>query len=255
MKKIAIIVPCYNEASRLKGDAFLKYTENEEDVVFIFVNDGSRDKTFDILKDLTRANPVGIKCVNLEINSGKAEAVRQGFLTAFKGDFNYIGYWDADLATPLRTVKEFSKILDTNKVDLVMGSRVKLLGRKIQRNELRHYLGRFFATVASFILGIAVYDTQCGAKLFRKTERLEGVFSKPFHVNWTFDVEIIARFLALEKNGPDEIPSFEKTTVEYPLEEWIDVPGSKIRLSDAFIIPIELIRIFFHFYLKGKPDV
>jgi len=244
--KTAMIVPCYNEANRLKGDAFLKYTEKEEDVTFIFVNDGSRDNTSDVLKDLASANPAGIQCVDLGVNSGKAEAVRQGFLTAFKGDFSYIGYWDADLATPLRTVKVFLNILDTNNVDVVMGSRVKLLGRNIQRNELRHYIGRFFATAASFILGIAVYDTQYGAKLFRKTDALAKVFSLPFRVNWTFDVEILARFMMLERTRTSAGHSFQERVVEYPLDEWTDVPGSKIKPSDVFIIPVELGRIFLY---------
>ncbi len=243
-KKIAIIIPCYNEANRLKGDVFLKYTENEEDVTFIFVNDGSQDKTPDLLTALVEANPSSLRCVHLEKNSGKAEAVRQGFATAFKDSFDYIGYWDADLATPLNAIRNFADILDTKNVDLVMGSRVKLLGRKIQRNEFRHYIGRFFATAASFILGIAVYDTQCGAKLFRHTERLKRVFSKPFHVNWTFDVEIIARFIALEKDRNTGVQLFEKTTVEFPLDEWVDVPGSKIKAADFFVAIVELVRIF-----------
>lgn len=246
--KTAIIVPCYNEEKRLKRDAFLQYTSDKKDVTFIFVNDGSRDQTLNILKGLSNANPAGIRYVNIIINSGKAEAVRQGFLTAFEHDFNYIGYWDADLATPLRTIETFSKILDKGKADLVMGSRVKLLGRKIKRNELRHYVGRVFATAASSILKLPVYDTQCGAKLFRRTENLIQVFSKPFHVNWTFDVEVLARFLVLWKSGFPVNYSFQEMVVEYPLEEWTDVPGSKIKPSDLFVAIAELNRIYF--YLK-----
>ena len=54
-----------------------------------------------------------------------------------------------------------------------------------------YYLGRLFATLASTLLDVRIYDTQCGAKIFRSTDDLKIVLSKPFLSSWIFDVELI----------------------------------------------------------------
>ena len=133
------------------------------------------------------------------------------------------------------------RILEARGADAVIGSRVRLLGRHIRRRPLRHFLGRVFATCASIAIGLPVYDTQCGAKIFRNTERLRQVFRTPFRVNWTFDVEILARFLLLERifGGPKTRDRF----VEYPLERWDDVPGSKLKGRDFFRGAWEILNI------------
>jgi len=102
-------------------------------------------------------------------------------------------------------------------------------------------VGRVFATCASLAIGLPVYDTQCGAKIFRNTERLRQVFRIPFRVKWTFDVEILARFLLLERvfGGPRTRDRF----VEYPLERWDDMPGSKLRGRDFFVSAWEILKI------------
>ena len=230
MSKTCIVVPCYNEAGRLNSGEFLDWTRRETDLHFLFVNDGSTDGTRELLVRLSQACPERIRCVDLERNGGKAEAVRRGFLESFGSRYDVIGYWDADLATPLEAIPVFCRILEDRGADAVIGSRVRLLGRHIRRRPLRHYLGRLFATCASLAIGLPVYDTQCGAKIFRNTERLRQVFRSPFRVQWTFDVEILARFLLLEKifGGPKTRDRF----VEYPLERWDDIPGSKLKGRD-----------------------
>jgi hypothetical protein len=158
--------------------------------------------------------------------------------------FEKIGYWDADLATPLQSINDFIPVLDNNNnaVVLVMGARIKLLGRNIQRQALRHYLGRLFASCASLVLGMPVYDTQCGAKLFRNSEEIAYAFSRPFSVNWTFDVEILARLKSLRRLNKKN--NIESSIVEYPLQAWFHMSGSKVRPSDFFIAIGELIRIY-----------
>jgi hypothetical protein len=89
-----------------------------------------------------------------------------------------------------------------------------------------------------------VYDTQCGAKIFKNNGKLRIVFRKPFRVKWTFDVEILARFIMLERfMGGGRL---KESSVEYPLDEWIDIPGSKIKLMDFLLGALELLKIF-HF--------
>jgi dolichyl-phosphate beta-glucosyltransferase len=241
MPKTCIVVPCYNEAGRLKVGEFLEWTHLETDLHFLFVNDGSTDGTRELLVRLSQACPERIRSIDLERNGGKAEAVRRGFLESFDPGYDVIGYWDADLATPLQAIPVFCRILEDREADGVIGSRVRLLGRHICRRPLRHYLGRLFATCASLVIGLPVYDTQCGAKIFRHTERLQQVFRTPFRVKWTFDVEILARFLLLERifDGPKIGERF----IEYPLERWDDVPGSKLKGRDFFSGAWEILKI------------
>jgi glycosyltransferase involved in cell wall biosynthesis len=243
MRKTTVIVPCYNEAKRISPQAFLCALEKELNLSFLFVNDGSTDETLNVLKSIKEKNPVQIEIVNLEKNSGKAEAVRRGIIKALEGQCDNVGYWDADLATPLDAIEVFCRLLDSADVDIVMGSRVRLLGRKIERKAVRHYLGRIFATCASMLLNIGVYDTQCGAKIFKNSPSLKQVFGKPFKVKWTFDVELLARFPIVMGVSPYEISS---RWVEYPLDEWIDVKGSKIKGKDFIKGGIEFGILYFY---------
>jgi hypothetical protein len=123
-----------------------------------------------------------------------------------------------------------------------MGSRIRILGCDIKRRAVRHYTGRVFATFASLILDLYVYDTQCGAKIFKNNCELQKVFAHPFLVNWIFDVEILARFKVIRMISGSDL--LENTTLEYPLDEWTDIRGSKIKFIDFFKAIIELIKIY-----------
>jgi len=244
----AIIIPCYNESERLRTKKFADYISMKSNVDFIFVNDGSTDNTREIINDLCCSFHERIICIDLEKNSGKAEAVRCGMLKAMEMNFHNIGYFDADLSTPLSTIDKFCELLDKPETAIVMGARVKLLGRKIERKAYRHYLGRLFAACASIVLGVPVYDTQCGAKIFKKSKDLNIIFSRPFIANWIFDVEILARYKLLKRNESKNW--IEESVVEYPLEEWIHVHGSHLKPVHYITAVSDLIKIFLYLHRK-----
>ena len=242
MPRVAIVVPCFNEERRLDVEAFLAFAAGHPGIGFLFVDDGSTDGTRALLEATQRRAGDAVEVLALEANVGKAEAVRRGLRQAARGRPHAIGFWDADLSTPLEPITAFLEVLAQRpEIQVVMGSRVKLLGREIERRAVRHYLGRVFATCASAVLDLPVYDTQCGAKLLRNTRGVRWAFGRPFLSRWLFDVEVLARLGLL---GRRRAAYDTKTCVyEFPLMRWRDVAGSKIRLWDWFKAAGELVRI------------
>ncbi len=224
-----IIVPCYNEAARLPVDAFRTFAAQSGNPHFLFVDDGSTDGTAALIAPLVAEQPRRFRLFRLEVNAGKAEAVRRGILLALESSPDTIGFWDADLSTPLNQFPLFLQVMAQRPfVQIVMGSRVLMLGRDIRRRPARHYLGRVGATLISLALHLNVYDTQCGAKLFRVTPAVKSIWAQPFISRWLFDVEILFRFLHAFPSG-DEGGEAKEALYELPLEAWRDVGGSKLR--------------------------
>lgn len=232
-----LVVPCYNEASRLDSQTFLDFIALHTDVSFLFVNDGSTDDTATTI-DALASESDRIHALHLESNAGKAEAVRQGMLWCTARSYALAGYWDADLSTPLEELAGIrAPLTESATVDIVTAARIKMVGRKIERNPYRHYSGRAFATAVSILFDIEMYDTQCGAKLFRNTPTTRSLFETPFRTTWVFDVELLVRFAGCDGK------SIEKNLVEIPLSQWRDVAGSKMRFIDFLRAPFELLLI------------
>ena len=243
MPRVTIVVPCYNEAERLPVERFRAGLRELGDVGFVFVDDGSTDDTPALLRLLRDAGPERVHVLELRKNAGKGAAVRAGVLQALELCPQYVGYWDADLATPLETIRDFCDLLDTRPdIEMVFGARVQLLGRAIRRSETRHYLGRVFATAVSNLLRLKIYDTQCGAKLFRGTAELGELFREPFLTRWMFDVELVARLIRARRGTT--LPQAQHVIYEYPLTTWTDVRGSKVRVLDVLRTPGGLLRIY-----------
>jgi glycosyltransferase involved in cell wall biosynthesis len=239
MQNTLVVVPCYDEARRFRGDAFAAAAAADASLSFVFVNDGSRDGTEDVLRQLTRQNPAQLALLSLGQNQGKAEAVRQGMLHAFERGPDLVAYFDADLATPLGELAAMRACFGRDlRLEIVLGSRVALLGHRVTRSPVRHYLGRVFASAASLALALTVYDTQCGAKVLRNSPGVREVFAHRFASRWTFDVEILARLSALAREGV--IAPLEVSALEYPLQAWCDVAGSKLRLTAALSAGLEI---------------
>ncbi len=241
-----IVIPCFNEALRLRSEEFVAFLDQTANVTLMFVDDGSTDDTPLVLEQMRRRCPRQVCTLRLDKNMGKAEAVRQGIQVGLQRRPALIGYWDADLATPLNAIPRFVDLLQTRQeLKLVMGSRVALLGRRIRRSPWRHLAGRAFATCASFALGLPVYDTQCGAKLFRVTPSTRELFSQPYESRWVFDVEILARMLAADRNETNR-PNCN-SIYECPLEEWQDIAGSRLRMSDFLVAAADLVTIYWSY--------
>ncbi len=219
---ITIVVPCYNEEKRLDGAAFLAFVTRYPSVRLLFVNDGSRDRTLEVLRDLRAKAPQCIDVLDMPKNAGKAEAVRQGLLFAVAQGADLTGYWDADLATPLDAIPDFFRIAERMaSVDVVFGSRCRMLGHRINRPVKRRVISGFCATLARLALRLPIRDTQCGAKVFRNTDAFRAAIAAPFTAGWLFDVELFGR-IAGNTAAPRE------AFYELPLSEWSEIAGSKV---------------------------
>jgi len=260
-----LVIPCYNEELRLAEETFLVFGSCHADVLFLLVDDASRDGTARVLERLAEARPEQFAVLRLQQHSGKAEAVRQGVLSVLEvvtgqagverhsemapvwmqqaSQASFLGYWDADLATPLEELIGMRKVLESSAgVHGVMGSRVRMLGKEIRRRPWRHYVGRVLATVASWAVELPVYDSQCGAKLFRVAGMPKQIWQQPFRTRWLFDLELLVRWrsclqaeVACVEQQAEARPALgEFPVVEYPVGRWSDVPGSKVRWWDGF---------------------
>lgn len=244
MARVLLVVPCYNEAARLPVEELASFVLPADELRMLFVDDGSTDETHAVLEALVARDPERFSMLVLERNGGKSEAVRRGVLHALDGevgDVDWVGYWDADLATPLEELERFCAVLrEEADKDVVFGARVRLLGRHIDRKLHRHLYGRAFVTAVSTMLALPIYDTQCGAKLFRVGPDLRAAFDRPFLSRWIFDVEVLARLIdRYGARGQD----LAQHIVEVPLRRWSDVAGSKITSFDAARAAGELARI------------
>lgn len=235
-----IIIPCYNEAERLPLKEYHNFLQNDESCKLVFVNDGSTDQTLEVLKNIENQFPTQVKVINLEKNSGKAQAIQIATLQSLSENqmTKNIGYLDADLATSLEEWLLISKKIE-NKVTFAFGSRIAKIDNNIIRKSYRHYVGRFIATFISNILKITVYDTQCGCKVFRR-DLAEVVFQDPFLSKWLFDVEIFFRIK--NKFGEENLKEICR---EIPIENWRDVAESKVKFTYFF-------RLWFDLFLIKK---
>lgn len=246
MPETCLIIPCYNESARLDVETFIQYYEQHPEVHLWFVNDGSKDGTLEIINSVCTGREDRIRCIDHARNKGKGEAIRTGVLEAIRQDsFDSIGFTDADLSTPLHEFNRLRGILNSSSgCQMVFGSRFRRLGSTIVRNPYRHFFSRIFATIASLLLGLGIYDTQCGAKII-KTDLARHVFSPPFKSRWLFDIELFFRIIDLL--GLEKVKAVLQ---EVPLNEWIDRGNSRISIVYFFLAPFDLLRLAIRNKLK-----
>jgi len=164
-----------------------------------FVDDGSIDETYELLLSLASFSPTKIKVLKLRKNVGKAEALRHGLMQALEDNpgVKLIGYCDGDSTVLSDDILNLIKIMEENKFDLVLASRVMLLGRSITRTTRRHIIGRIVVTVLGVGHNNFPYDPQNGLKLLRNSAGLKESLTEPFKTRWFVDIEIMLRMRQL----------------------------------------------------------
>jgi dolichyl-phosphate beta-glucosyltransferase len=222
---VSLVVPAYNEEKRL--GASLKTIHdwmraNFERFEITVVDDGSTDRTADVVTDFSENAPE-VELLSLRQNSGKGYAVRSGMMSA-EGD--YVIFTDADLSTP---IEEVAKALDLMKQgwDVVIGSRaLPESDVQVHQNFLRELMGKTFNRIVRMMSGLPFPDTQCGFKCFTQ-KAAKDIFSRAVINGFAFDVEA----LVLAKK-------FGYRATDMPIR-WVNSPASKVRI---FSSPLQMLR-------------
>lgn len=221
--KLSIVIPAYNEAERLGPRlsgvlAFL--AAHYPDYELIIVDDGSADQTAGLVQAAVAQEPRA-RLITYRPNRGKGYAVRAG-VAATRGEV--VLFMDADLATPLDEIPRILARLETERADIVIGSR-GLPEAEIQvRPPLyRQLASAAFDQVKFALVGLRRFkDTQCGFKIFRGWAA-RALFAQGRVDRFMFDVEIL--FMA-ERAG--------LRIAEMPVA-WADQPGSKVRFWEGVV--------------------
>lgn len=197
------MLPVYNEEACLDAtfDAVLKYARRHSTYQFIFVNDGSVDRTQEILeKKLALYQTEQILLVSYARCQGKGHAVKTGIALA-EGD--YVCFLDSDLAYSL---DHLDRLLEKLKeADVVIGCRHLLLDGATGLKPMRKLAGKIFNLLSQWILNLRFSDMQAGIKGFRM-ESARSLFAKQVLKGFSFDVELV--YLAKKHRlKVDEIPA------------------------------------------------
>ncbi len=239
--KAACLIPCYNESQRLDRERYKGIFKEDSGIHFYLLNDGSSDDTSRILRELSQGFE-HVYVLDFKENRGKAGVIREAMLQLQDSDYDYIGFLDADFATPF---EEFQRLLDIAKQkdhDIVFGSRVKLKGWNISRNPIRHWFSRIVLTVIDTLFRLEIYDTQCGCKIFKRTQ-IFTLFVDPFVTKWLFDIEIFIRY--------SRSVSVSKIK-EIPLNTWSEIKGSKLKISDFLQVPLNILKLYSHYRRNAR---
>ena len=191
MKKIAIVIPCYQESRSIKKNVEIvkTYLKSKNSYIFdvVLVNDGSKDNTLEIINSID-----GIRIVTYDVNQGKGHAVKDGLKYAVDvSNSDYYIFMDADLSTHLPAIDECLPILESG-VDLVLASRYDKESRVPIKQPLKR---RFISKCARILIKMmfnfkGIKDTQCGFKSMNK-DTVKLIISKAKMERFSFDVEYI----------------------------------------------------------------
>jgi len=186
---LSIVVPCYNEETRL-GESLLRIRDylntRPEEAEVLVVDDGSRDRTGEIAREMAAEDPT-VRVLSVEHNRGKGAAVRHGYLEAVG---RRVLFTDADLSNPIDELESLEQALDEDH-DFVIGSRA-LPGSCVVVHQpwWREGMGKTFNLFVRAVTSLQVHDSQCGFKLFHR-ERCLPLFRRGLIQGFSFDVELL----------------------------------------------------------------
>lgn len=165
MKKIAIVVPCYNEQEAIpyfyeEVNKISNTMKDKTEFEFLFVNDGSKDDTLKVLRELSKKDE-RVKYISFSRNFGKESAMYAGLKEA-AGD--YVAIMDADLQDPPALLPEMFDTLEKGEYDCVATRRVTRKGE----SKIRSFFARLFYKIMNLISNTEVVD---GARDFRLMSR------------------------------------------------------------------------------------
>jgi glycosyltransferase involved in cell wall biosynthesis len=235
---ITIVIPAYNEEARLGPslNKVLHFVRQEAwDAEVIVVDDGSRDRTADIVREYAQGNGI-VRLLQNPGNRGKGYSVRNGVLNA-RG--RIILFTDADLSSPIEEAPKLLTELEAG-ADIAIGSRWMRSELQTKRQSVaRQVLGRVFNLLLRMVLRLDFKDTQCGFKAFRR-HAARTVFPLQKIERWGFDPEIL--FLA-RRSG------FKM--VEVPVR-WGHDNGTRINpVADGSRMVADMVRVRWY-SLSGK---
>lgn len=212
---VSLVFPAYNEEKRLKkalDKAIAYFSESKLKYEILMVDDGSKDKTLDLIKGEVEKNAsIDLIGVTYDKNGGKGYAVKTGIQFA-RGA--YILMLDSDGATEISDFELLFKNVKSNN-GVAVGSR-KIISEKVERKWYRNMLGVVNNFIVRKLIGIKdIQDTQCGFKLFSR-QSARKIFSTLHLVRWAFDVEMI--YIAQHSNV---------IVTEIPVA-WTEIGGSKL---------------------------
>ena len=178
--RVSVVMPAYDEGPRLPALAAAiaeRLCALDDPIVeMVVVDDGSAAADSAAMRAAVEAAaaalraaaaPHAFRFVRAARNGGKGSAIRLGWRHADPAA-DWLGWVDADGAIgAAELVRLIGFARDTPDADVVAGARVKMAGKRVERRVFRHLQGRVFATLTELVLGLGVYDTQCGIKLVR----------------------------------------------------------------------------------------
>ncbi len=190
----SIVIPAYNESARIPAtlqSVVACIHQHGWSAEVIVVNDGSRDRTAEVVRAFAAHAPE-VRLVENPGNRGKGYSVRNGILQA-QGEV--VMFTDSDLSAPIEEATLLFSAIAAG-ADIAIGSRWLEKDRQTHRQPLyRQFFGRCFNAVTRLVMGLHFADTQCGFKAFTRAAA-QTVFQLQTIERWGFDPEIL--FIALK---------------------------------------------------------